>query len=342
MTISFGRLTAGDGTRIFTAYEPGSGVPLVAADEPAYAPVQAQLLTQDIEFTRGLAGGAPWYLFDWRAKGASSGNAEDISFDGLVDDLAAVVAKAGSWCDVYALGRACPVALAFAAREPRQVRRLLLASARAEESPQSRPDATDFLSAAAIDRTMAMRTYLRAIQETGDMNTLMSAAEAWDAGVTPGYFKAIEAVMRGRDLAGAGHSESVSTLLLAMGPFELPFALEACARLPGSTVAEVASGRTSRAMGVAWRTTWDEHCPPTTIAPQATPALTAREHEVLALTCGGLSNAEIGERLVIAIPTVKRHLSNIFAKLGVTTRAQAIAAAVHARGIDRLPGSDGR
>ena len=38
----------------------------------------------------------------------------------------------------------------------------------------------------------------------------------------------------------------------------------------------------------------------------------------------GLSNAEIGERLVISEKTVRNHVSNVFDKIGVWTRAQAI------------------
>jgi LuxR family maltose regulon positive regulatory protein len=53
--------------------------------------------------------------------------------------------------------------------------------------------------------------------------------------------------------------------------------------------------------------------------------LTTRELEVLKLIEAGASNQDISEKLVISIPTVKRHISNIYAKLGVTSRTQAIA-----------------
>jgi DNA-binding NarL/FixJ family response regulator len=56
-------------------------------------------------------------------------------------------------------------------------------------------------------------------------------------------------------------------------------------------------------------------------------ALTGREVEVLALVAEGLSNREIGERLVLSRHTVARHLSNIMTKLGVGSRAAATAAA---------------
>ncbi len=55
--------------------------------------------------------------------------------------------------------------------------------------------------------------------------------------------------------------------------------------------------------------------------------LSERELEVLNLMAVGASNEEIAERLVIAVSTVKRHASNIFGKLTVSSRTQAVARA---------------
>jgi LuxR family maltose regulon positive regulatory protein len=53
--------------------------------------------------------------------------------------------------------------------------------------------------------------------------------------------------------------------------------------------------------------------------------LTAREVEVLKLIEAGCSNQDIAGQLVISMPTVKRHISNIYTKLGVKSRTQALA-----------------
>jgi pimeloyl-ACP methyl ester carboxylesterase/DNA-binding CsgD family transcriptional regulator len=53
-------------------------------------------------------------------------------------------------------------------------------------------------------------------------------------------------------------------------------------------------------------------------------ALSARERQVLALITDGLSNTDIAERLNISEKTVRNHASNLFDKLGVWSRAQAI------------------
>jgi len=53
--------------------------------------------------------------------------------------------------------------------------------------------------------------------------------------------------------------------------------------------------------------------------------LTDRELDVLAEVASGYTNDEIAERLFISRGTVKRHVSNIFLKLGVHHRAEAAA-----------------
>ena len=56
--------------------------------------------------------------------------------------------------------------------------------------------------------------------------------------------------------------------------------------------------------------------------------LTAREHEVLQLAAEGLANKQIALSLNISEHTVKFHLSSLYAKLGVTSRTEAIRAGV--------------
>jgi DNA-binding NarL/FixJ family response regulator len=61
--------------------------------------------------------------------------------------------------------------------------------------------------------------------------------------------------------------------------------------------------------------------------------LTPREAELLGLLTEGLSNRELGRRLFISEATVKTHLAHIYAKLGVETRAAAIATAIRREGM---------
>jgi DNA-binding NarL/FixJ family response regulator len=64
--------------------------------------------------------------------------------------------------------------------------------------------------------------------------------------------------------------------------------------------------------------------PPSSSPAGAFPELTDREQEILALMAQHLTNPEIAERLVLSPKTVRNHVSNIFSKLQVATRAQAI------------------
>jgi LuxR family transcriptional regulator, maltose regulon positive regulatory protein len=61
--------------------------------------------------------------------------------------------------------------------------------------------------------------------------------------------------------------------------------------------------------------------------------LSDREREVLGLVAAGLSNQQIAARLIVGVSTVKKHINNIFGKLAVRSRTQALA---RARELDLL------
>ncbi|MDX2532375.1 response regulator [Streptomyces scabiei] len=90
-----------------------------------------------------------------------------------------------------------------------------------------------------------------------------------------------------------------------------------------AAIRDAASGRTTLSAPVADRLMAQLRSP--------RPALSEREHEILGQLARGLGNREIARALFISEATVKTHLGRIYAKLGVETRAGAVAVAKERR-----------
>lgn len=94
------------------------------------------------------------------------------------------------------------------------------------------------------------------------------------------------------------------------------------------TVRAVARGEALFGPAIARRlTTFFQHAKGKGVSVSPFPELTDREREVLDHIAEGLDNTEIASRLYISSKTVSNHISNIFAKLHLSDRAQAIVAA---------------
>jgi DNA-binding NarL/FixJ family response regulator len=89
----------------------------------------------------------------------------------------------------------------------------------------------------------------------------------------------------------------------------------------------VASGEAIFGGAIASRLIHFFAAPRETAALQAFPDLTEREAEILLLIAEGRSNPQIAQRLILSEKTVRNHISNIFSKLQVADRSQAIVRA---------------
>jgi DNA-binding NarL/FixJ family response regulator len=116
-------------------------------------------------------------------------------------------------------------------------------------------------------------------------------------------FAAVRAGARGYLLKGAQRSELVRALR------------------------SVAAGEAIFGPGVARRLTSYFARPAPRSDPEAFPELTDREREILDMVAAGRSNGEITATLVLAPKTVRNHVSNIFSKLQVRDRSEAIVRA---------------
>ena len=115
-------------------------------------------------------------------------------------------------------------------------------------------------------------------------------------------FAAMRAGARGYVLKGAD-AEEVVKVVGAVAEGEAHFGSEIAKRLMGFFI-----------------TPQSPAAPP----PRAFPEITEREEEVLSLIAQGKSNQEIARELYLTIKTVRNHASNIFLKLQVADRAQAV------------------
>lgn len=74
---------------------------------------------------------------------------------------------------------------------------------------------------------------------------------------------------------------------------------------------------------------------PTSVAARAAPELTARERDILAGICEGLSNPQIAARLYLAPATVKAYVSRLLEKFGVESRVGLVISAYQAGLVER-------
>ena len=124
-------------------------------------------------------------------------------------------------------------------------------------------------------------------------------------------------------LVDALHAGAVGYLLKTSRPEQLTEAVLSAAAGEGLLAPEVTRAVIARA--VAERR-------PTRPAPRPVVPLTEREQEVLTLVARGLNNDEIAAELVVSRATVKTHVSNLLAKLGLRDRVQAVVYA-HEHGL---------
>src|SRR5215210_4935190 len=93
----------------------------------------------------------------------------------------------------------------------------------------------------------------------------------------------------------------------------------------GHAVRAVASGEAIFGAGVAQRLISFFNAPSSpAVSQRAFPELTEREEEILSLVAQGKINQQIAKELFVSLKTVRNHVSNIFLKLQVADRAQAV------------------
>ncbi|HEX6259241.1 MAG TPA: alpha/beta fold hydrolase [Woeseiaceae bacterium] len=293
---------------------------------------------------RFLSGQWRLYRCDQRGSGLSDRDVADVSFLRWVDDLECVVEAAGlERFSLLGISQGGAVAVEYAARHPEKVERLVLYGAYVqgwarrgdtvalrqgnamleliktgwgEDNPAFRQLFTSLFMPAATEEQCRRFNELQRVSAAPEMAArLVEAAGQIDVLARLADVKAPTLVAHARDDGRV--------------PFEQGRQL--AAGIPGARLVTLDScNHVLLEQDPAWQqfcAVFRDFVPGQAAAPQVSlHELTARELEILSLVVKGMSNAEIAEATAVTAKTVRNHLSNVFSKLGVRTRAQAIVA----------------
>jgi pimeloyl-ACP methyl ester carboxylesterase/DNA-binding CsgD family transcriptional regulator len=282
--------------------------------------------------------------YDQRGCGMTDWNVGDLSFERWVEDLEAVVAAANPQQPFILLGmsQGAATCVTYAARHPERISQLVLYGGFArgtfrrgdaekdrvyraiidlarlgwgKDNPAFRQVFTSLFIPGATDEQAAFFSDLcRKTTSPENAARLLESLAVIDVTAALGKVRAPTLVLHSRKDAVIPISEG---RILAAG-------------ISGAQFVELDS---KNHILLKTEPAWERFCDEvleftglkgSTRGDAAFASLSPREREVLALITEGLGNAQIAERLSISEKTVRNHVSNLFDKLGVWTRAQAI------------------
>lgn len=337
-------VTADDGVRLAWA-SCGAGPPLVkAANWLSHLEYDWQSPVWR-HWTRFFSERFRFVRYDERGCGMSDWQTGELSLDRWTGDLDLVMGAAGvgAPCTLLGISQGAAICVAYAVAHPERVGRLILyggyargssrrgdadavrerdaiiAAARAgwgKDNPAFRQVFTSrFVPGAGDERVRWWTELCRRTTSGASIAALLAARSDIDVQPLLGQIRAPTLVLHGREDAVVPVSEG---RLLAAG-------------IPGAQYVELDSpNHVLLEDEPAWRRFRDaildfsEVDAPRESAGSPFAQLSPRERQVLGLMAQGRSNADIAERLQIREKTVRNHVSNLFDKLGVWTRAQAI------------------
>jgi pimeloyl-ACP methyl ester carboxylesterase/DNA-binding CsgD family transcriptional regulator len=350
-----------DGVRLAYAIV-GKGPPLLKASNwlshveyDWRSPVWHPFLTQ-------LARNRTVIRYDERGCGLSDWNVADLSFESFVRDLEAVADAVGlRRFPLLGISQGGPIAVAYAIRHPERVSHLIMYGAFARGRLNRDPTPTQRIELDALlnlirvgwgrENPAFRQVFTSLFIPGGSLEQLRWFNDLQRASTSPENAARIVAELSTIDVRDLAPKVACPTLVLHSRedsniPYEEGRLLAAL--IPGARFVTLESRNHLLLEGEPalrqFMVEVDDFLG-TGVEPAAGAipavcfaALTARETEILDLIARGLDNAEIAPRLQISAKTLRNHITNIFAKLGLTSRAQAIVRARDA-GLGRA-GSD--
>ena len=332
---------ASDGVRIAWA-EMGEGTPLIKAA------TWLTHLEHDLEspvwqhWTRFLADNFRYIRYDERGCGLTDADLNDLSLDRRVADLEAIANAAGLDEPFALLGMShgAAICIAFAVRYPERVSRMILCGGFSrgalrrsdEEAARMFAAITDLARLWGSDDPAFRQIFTSRFIPEGTSEQLRWFNDLCLKTVSPQLAPTLLRARGETDVSGLLPQVNTPTLVIHARKDHVAPLSEGrllATEIRGAQFVELDSknhvllehepawGRFQEAV-LAF--TGQDPSP----ADRAFAELSKRERETLSLLAEGLSNSEIAERLGISEKTVRNHLSHIFDKLGVWSRAQAI------------------
>jgi len=344
---TIGFTTSRDGVRLAYAFS-GQGRPLVKTatwlthiDHDSRSPFWRHWL----EF---LSTEAQLLRYDERGNGLSDHDVEDVSFDRWVEDLETLVEHTGlDRFSLLGISQGGAVAVEYAARHPDKVDRIILCGAYAQGWAR-RDDKQDVRRASALlelvasgwgeDNPAYRQIFTTLFAPDADEQQARSLTELQRLSTDPATAARLIAAAGDIDVqASLGKVRAPTLVMHARDDARVPFdeGRRLAASIPGARFVPLDS-RNHALLGnePAWRdfkaefrrffAAADAGRRPSLSIESRFGDLTPREIEVTEQLAAGLDNAEIGRRLGISEKTVRNHLTRVFDKLGVQTRAQLI------------------